>query len=947
MTIFHYMRTTLIVTLKRLWAQRGMMVITTIGLTIAVAIIMVVPLYADAVSFRILEQKLREASGESSRPPFAYMFNYIGSWRGPLQWEDIEPADNYLMGDAYTTLGLPQKLAIHHFKTSLYQLFAPDTTNYDNDQLTLIRLSFATTSHIADYITFNEGQFPNTATDPNAPLEILISQTIADKTGWQVGEQYVAFNNEAETKYTFPVQVAGIWQPNNPNDEFWFYAPAVFDDLMLVTEETFNGRISPALDNEINLATWYWIMDGSQVGTGDVNRLINGIGRIEQQLQILLPNSSTLLAPTDELNSYRRDVGSLSALLLAFNVPTIGLVLAFVGLVGSLAANQRRNEFAVLRSRGGTAVQVITIALLEFLLLGAIAYGLGTGLSLALTQSISRARSFMDFSADVPLRVALTNEALQAGLFAVILAILAQLLPIIAAARHTIISYKLAQARALRPPWWQRAWLDLILIAITAYGLYTLNEQGSLIVQSENGGQFQNPLLFWLPAITIFSVSLLFLRLLPLIMRLLTWGLKQTDNVTLLQAARHLARTPHHYNTPLILLILTVSFSVFTASLARTLDYYLYDQEFYEVGASLNLYTPPNNFDNIGQLGEPAEADETSFVFLPISEYKTIEGVRAAARVGDYKADAHIGIENVTVNFMGIDPNDFAQTAYWRWDFSRARIGTLMNALASTPEGILVSNRFLASNGLRGGDAMRLTVNLEGGLIEIETQIVGVFDYFPTWYPDSDQPLIVGNLNYLFEQAGSEFPFRVWLKADDSLRERNLRSALNQRQLFGTSWQEPQTAIAATLLSPERQGLFGLLSVGFIAAAILTVLGLLLYAVFSYRRRQVELGILRAIGLSTRKMTALIGWELVLLILSGVVLGTTLGIGVSRLFIPYLQIGTSTTALIPPFIVEIAWDAVSQVYVLLVLLFIMALVSLVLLGMRMKIFMAIKLGETV
>jgi putative ABC transport system permease protein len=689
-------------------------------------------------------------------------------------------------------------------------------------------------------------------------------------------------------------------------------------------------------------------MDGSQVGTEDVDRLIGGIGRIERQLQNLLPNATTLVAPTDVLNSYRNDVNSLSTLLLAFNVPTIGLVLAFVGLVGSLAANQRRNEFAVLRSRGGTAVQVVTIALLEFVLLGVIAFVLGTGLGLALTQGISRARSFMDFSGGMSLRIALSNDALRAGLVAVMLAILAQLLPIIATSRHTIISYKLTQARSLQRPWWQRAWLDLILIAVTAYGLYTLNQQGSLIVQNESGDPFQNPLLFWLPAITIFSVSLLFLRLLPLVMRLITWLLQQTDSVTLLQASRYLARTPHHYNTPLILLILTVSFSVFTASLARTLDFYLYDQEFYEVGADLNLYTPSTNAATaFSALGQTADNAETSFVFLPISEYETIEGVRSAARVGDYRSEAQIGTDDVNATFIGIDPYDFADTAYWRWDFSRARLGTLMNALSSTPEGVLVPSSFLAAHGLRGGDLMRLDVTLEGSQIELETQIVGVFDYFPTWFPDEDEPLIVGNLNYLFAQAGSEFPYRVWLNTDGTLSERSLQTALIERQLFGSFWREPQSSIAVTLLRPERQGLFGLLSVGFMAAAVLTVLGLLLYAVFSYRRRLVELGILRAVGLSARKMTALVGWELMLLIVSGVVLGTTLGIGVSRLFIPYLQIGTSSTGLIPPFVVEIAWDAVSQVYVLFVMLFVVALVSLVLLGMRMKIFMAIKLGETV
>jgi len=42
--------------------------------------------------------------------------------------------------------------------------------------------------------------------------------------------------------------------------------------------------------------------------------------------------------------------------------------------------------------------------------------------------------------------------------------------------------------------------------------------------------------------------------------------------------------------------------------------------------------------------------------------------------------------------------------------------------------------------------------------------------------------------------------------------------------------------------------LLGLLSVGFITAAVLTVLGFILYAMFSFRRRFIELGMLRAVG---------------------------------------------------------------------------------------------------
>jgi putative ABC transport system permease protein len=160
-------------------------------------------------------------------------------------------------------------------------------------------------------------------------------------------------------------------------------------------------------------------------------------------------------------------------------------------------------------------------------------------------------------------------------------------------------------------------------------------------------------------------------------------------------------------------------------------------------------------------------------------------------------------------------------------------------------------------------------------------------------------------------------------------------------------WSAPALAIAEEQQRPERQGLFGLLSVGFISAALLTVVGFLLYAMFSFRRRVVELGVLRALGLSTRQMTAFLSWELALLIGLGAAVGTALGVGCSRLFIPYLQVGSSGVAQIPPFVVQIAWPAIVRIYALFGLLFLAALAGLVALLLRMKIFQAVKLGETV
>jgi putative ABC transport system permease protein len=89
-----------------------------------------------------------------------------------------------------------------------------------------------------------------------------------------------------------------------------------------------------------------------------------------------------------------------------------------------------------------------------------------------------------------------------------------------------------------------------------------------------------------------------------------------------------------------------------------------------------------------------------------------------------------------------------------------------------------------------------------------------------------------------------------------------------------------------------------------------------------------------------------LAWELAFLILIGVVAGTGLGAWVSELFIPYLQVGTGPSAHIPPFVVEIAWPAIFRIYALFGLLFVAALGGLAALLLRMKIFQAVKLGET-
>jgi putative ABC transport system permease protein len=583
--------------------------------------------------------------------------------------------------------------------------------------------------------------------------------------------------------------------------------------------------------------------------------------------------------------------------------------------------------------------QIVGMAFLEGLFMSAIALGLGLLGGVGLAQLMGKVRSFLDFSAPTGLRVLVTSTAVRAALIATGLSLLAYVLPSAVAARYSIVAYKQEASRNLSTPWWQKMGLDFILFALAAYSLYNLRQQGQLLGLGTGDTSFQNPALLLLPAFSAFALTLVTLRFIPIIMSIFSWLLTKMRGFSLLIAIKHLARSPRFYTTPIILLVLTVTLAIFAASLAFTLDLQLFDRMYYQIGADIRLF-------DVGQTPVDTTDAEAPRFFLPISSYEDVPGVDAAARVGRYKAIANLVGGRVNGIFLGIDRTDFQHVAYWRRDFADTQLGSLLNILAQSPDGVLVSQDFLQREGMRIGDTMRLVVLLGSEQIDLSMQVVGAFDYFPTWYPGEDEPLFVGELGQIFNRIGSEYSYQVWLQTNADFEPIQFEDGLIERQL--TTWQStnPRQMVEAEQARPERQGLFGLLSVGFLAAILLTVIGFLLYALFSFRRRSVELGALQAIGMSIRQVIVYATAELAGLILMGLVLGVVLGILISQEYVPYLQFGAAATERIPPFLVEIAWGAIMQITAVFSLLFLTAFTALAFFLARMKVFQVLKLGET-
>ena len=950
-----YLRTraVVIVASKRLLAQPLLSLATIVGLTVAVALVLTIPIYSESVAFRVLTERLTEGPDRINRPPFSFLFSYIGSWNDPVNWESTLDLDQYLREKGGSEIGLDTTLIVRHLETQNFRLYPSGETNYRDENRSLDYVSFGTTENIAEQVELVEGNYPPPA-DPSTDsyVDVMIHEDFASEYGIQLGEYYQGYNwrlpPDDPMQITL-IRIAGIWRPRDDESEYWFYRPNVFKDILLINEETFRTRLAPYTESEVNLAVWYLVSDGSTVNTSRVDELIRRHNDTEKIADQYLPGTYIQASPVEELRPYQRIVTVLTLTLTVFSIPIVVLLIIFLVMLVGLVVDGQRNETAVLRSRGTSPFQVVGLTTVEGIIMGVIALVVGGLLAIGFTQLIGTTRSFMDFRWGHHFIVSVPPTIGSTIALAILFTILIRVVPTIGAARHTIISYKMDQSRLLQRPWWQRLGVDILLLILIGYFYYQVIQQGGL-VDVEGGARniedaYQQPFVFLMPPLTIFALTLFLLRFLAPMLRALAWLIQWTNSVGLLIVTRQLERSPGAYYLPLILLVSTISLGIYTASFARTIDRYLYEQQYYKVSADVSVRVFSQNPASLpGGGGGAADAPPA---YMHISEFTSMPFVEGATRVGEYNAKARLTSGSVEGRFVGVDRADLGPVVFWRPDFAAIRLGYLTNALALQQDAVLVSREFMETRALDIGDLLELDVRSGGDTFKVNFQIVDALEYFPRWYPEKDGALFVGNLDYLFEQAQLELAHRVIMRVEPGFDQRAFSRALFDRGAAGVLIDEPVSRIDREQARPERQGLFGLLSIGFITSSLATMIGFLLYTIFSYRRRYVELGILRAIGLSQTSMIVSVAWELGLLIIMGLTLGLGIGLVVSVLYIPYMQFVSSLESVVPPYLVTMAWVEIAQIIALFFATFLIIMLILLVILRRMRIFQAVKMGETI
>jgi putative ABC transport system permease protein len=207
--------------------------------------------------------------------------------------------------------------------------------------------------------------------------------------------------------------------------------------------------------------------------------------------------------------------------------------------------------------------------------------------------------------------------------------------------------------------------------------------------------------------------------------------------------------------------------------------------------------------------------------------------------------------------------------------------------------------------------------------VPTEFEVVGMVDHFPTMYEQEEAGFLVASHPLLLQHLNrarfeSTHPNELFLATGPKGSSREALEA-------GVRALEAETIRKAIKSDPLALGLRSVTLFGYLLTSVLSLAGFGTHFYQSVRQRTVHYGILRAMGLAPRQLYLSLLLEQVLLVVSGLGLGTVLGLLLNQLTLPGLPLSLGGWPAVPPFRAQTDRRAVGTIWLTLSLAFLVSL----------------------
>lgn len=926
--------------LRKMISKKWLFIALLIGNILLTGIAASNPLYADAVMQRMLTDDMDAYLTKKNAYPGLVSVFFNGSVKKNGLIKENEALAHAVPAD----FGVPARMEVRRYFMSPMQ----NQPLIERDDAKISSIGLGALEDVAAHARIVAGRMFDSERRADGTVEVIVSQRALVELNLLMGERREFPKLTDADGQPIVIEVVGVYDVSDVEDPYWVRSPSSYKSECLLDFDLFN-RLFVREDLPVALSgCWYELLDTEQMSARNAQALYETalkyqeMGKNRQYLTVTV-------AFSDILKNHISQARRVRVTLWVLQAPIYILLAAFVFMVSRQILETEEAEISVLKSRGVSGGQILSMYLLQSCLLALAGTAAGVPLGALITQALGSANAFLEFVSRRALPVRVGRETALYALAAAAVSILAMVLPVRRYAKVSIVAQKQKKARRARP-FWQKAFLDVIALGTALYGLYSFNGQKAQLAERILAGEVPDPLLFLCSSLFIIGAGLVAIRLIPLFVSAVFRVFRRLWSPALYASFLKVLRQRANQDFIMIFLVMTIALGVFNAQTARTINDSAEENTRYVTGADVVLREKWES--NADQVAENPSLD-LIYYEPDYGVYQTMEGAASVCKVFT-DANVSCSVPGGTLKktlLMAIDTDAFGRTAWFDESLLPHHINEYLNAMAQNARAVLVSANFRDEYGLKLGDV----INYWNTDSESTRGIIyGFVDYWPGYAPftheksadgvyrETENHLIVANLSQVQDVMGVR-PYSVWVRAKDGAQ-----FLYDYAETSGTRYamfEDVDAKIVEMKNDPMIKSLNGVLTVGFIVALALCFIGFLMYWILSIRQRTLQFGIYRAMGMRMREiLTMLLNEQLCISVLS-IAVGAAVGHLAAKLYMPLIQIAYASSDSYLPLRTSVDVSDTLRLLVIVAVMLIACMAILFTIIRRMKIAQALKLGE--
>ncbi len=740
---------------RRVVANGRLLAAVVVGAVLAAALMSTTAIYPDAIRDLGLSFALRD------RGPIENDL-LIRATSHPSPQEQYTRSRDFIDSSVSQALGALVRGHTWTGRSSTFFPTSPGAAVPQDEGRPRSHLQFVT--DLQDHVRVVEGRMPEAvpAGSGTPRIEAALSATVAGQASVRVGDRLDLHPFWRPDAVPVQVEVVGLIEPNDLSEEYWLGQTDFFELPagrwttlpLFVPEETFFA-VTAYLPTMTSDFSSFIYVDTGRIDASNADNVRTSIDSLERRLSSNVERSSIATDLPEVLGSFKEKLFFTRIPLLVLVLQVSGIVLYYLFMVSTMLVERQSGEIALLKSRGATTAQVMQIYAVEGAMIVIAALVVGPPLAAGVVSLLGKTPPFHDLSGGSYLEVHLSAAAYGWALSGAVLALAALLWPAYQATRRTVVQYKSASSRPPKESPFTRYYLDLAFVGAAGILFLQLNRRGSLVTEKLFGEQTADPILLLTPAFFILTVGIFFLRLFPLVLRIVAWAVARAQGAAIIVGMWQLVRNPVHYSRLVLLLMLATAVGMFAASFGSTLDRSYEDRAQYEAGAPLRV-TQTRKVEAPGPAAVPG-------VF---TDRFGVEAVSSVLRL-----DGSLGgqFDRTNAQILAIEPGTFDRVAYFRGDFSDRSFESLLSSLGEEgesqpgvplPEDARWLGLWVNPTELRGRVAFEARViDANGRYLTYTLGTDGGEEYLPGWsFVVADLTRPVTTLAAYFENAPPKAP---------------------------------------------------------------------------------------------------------------------------------------------------------------------------------------------